>query len=270
VVAKVAEPGAWRFGRKEENVAGLSWVVAIAASFLLVGIIGLFQKEAPLLITLAGAAGAGAGELASTEVSMAELQALEEAPTVTEQILPPETVDLVQPTEIVPDLPELTEVMPLEDLFTVPAAPRIEDALRPVDPVPKVTPKPQPVASRAAPRRATASTSSSTGASPGSGAAGTGGSGGSGTVGAGAGKGRFPEPTYPSSARSRGVSGRVTLALSISATGVVESAAAISSQGGFTSGEQDTIAGFVRRNWRFPTGTPRRHTVNIVFKLQSR
>ncbi|MDZ4289737.1 MAG: energy transducer TonB [Prosthecobacter sp.] len=255
----------WRLGQHDENLAPLSWVVAIAASFLLIGVIGLFQKEMPLEITLGGRAGQGASDTETTELTMAELHAMEETPEVTEEQILPAVVPIADPIEVLQDLPELAEALVTEDVFTVPAAPKIEEALRPVDPA-KPRPRPQPAPARPRASRATTMASGTQGGTQGSG----GGAGGSGAVGAGSGSGKFPKPNYPSSARARGVSGLITLALTIGPAGKVEDAAAISSNGGFTSGEQDTVASYVERNWRFPTGAYRKHTVNIVFNLSSR
>lgn len=260
-----ALPETWRFRQRDENIAPLSWVVAIAASFFLIGVIGLFQKEMPLVITLGGRAGQGASDTAATDLTMAELHAMEATPEVTEEQILPAVVPIADPIEVLQDLPELAEALVTEDVFTVPAAPQIEEALRPVDPA-KPRPKPQLAPARPRASRATTTAAGAQGGTQGSG----GGAGGSGNVGAGGGSGKFPKPNYPSSARSRGVSGHIILALTISPAGQVESASAISSQGGFTSGEQDAVAGFVERHWRFPTGAYRKHTVNIVFNLSSR
>ena len=165
--------------------------------------------------------------------------------------------------EVFQDLPELAEALITDDVFTVPAAPRIEDALRPIDPTPP-KPKVQPAPARPRSSRPTTVASGAQGGTQGNG----GGGGGSSATGAGSGGGRMPRPSYPSSARSRGISGSMTLALSVTPAGVVESASVVSCQGAFTSGEQATVASFVRRNWRFPSGAYRKHTVPIVFKLQ--
>lgn len=263
-----ARAGAWRFQRREENVTALSWVVAVAGSVLLVGLAGILFAEAPFSITLSGRAGQGASDANTTELSMAELQAMEETPEVqpTEQVTPEEVPPPVEVPLEVPDLPELAEALVTEDVFTVPAAPKIESMVKPIDPA-QPKPKPKPVAA-AKPRasRATSMAAVTPGGTQGSG----GGSGGSGAIGSGSGTGKFPKPNYPSTARARGVSGRITLALSINPAGQVDSASAVGSQGGFNSQEQDTVAGFVQRNWRFPTGSYRKHTVNIVFNLSSR
>lgn len=275
VVRRAIATGSWKFNTREENVTGLAWMVAITGCFLLVGLAGILFLEKPLVITLSGRAGLGASDAESTELTMAELQAMEEVREVepVEQQQEMTLEDIPQPIDIpldIADLPELAEALVTEDVFTVPAAPKIEEIIKPIDPTePKPKPKPKQVAQtqpKLKANRATSTAATMAGGSVGSG----GGSGGNGAVGSGSGKGRFPKPNYPSTARARGVSGQVTLALSINPAGQVESASAVSSRGGFNAEEQDAVAGFVQRNWKFPAGSYRRHTVNIVFNLSSR
>jgi len=257
---------AWRFRCQDESLSGLSWLVAIAGSFLLIGMVGILRFEVPLMITLSGAAGMGASEVASQDTTMAELQAMEEAQEVISNDLEAteiiEVPEIMEVTQEMLDLPELTEALITEDLFTVPAAPKIETALRPVDPTkPKPQPKPQPKMARQQPRRATTTASGTPGGTQGSG----GGGGGNGAVGSG-GKGRFPSPPYPSFARSRGMKGTVTLTVRVSPAGMVENAT-VSGSTGFS--ELDSYAArWVRNNWRFPTGAVRSFRLPISFKLR--
>lgn len=254
----------WRFRPQEDSLCGVAWLVAIAGSFLIIGLVGVLRFEVPMIITLSGAAGAGASEVASQDTTMAELQAMEEAPEVvsSEMMETPDILEVPEIVEVTPemlDLPEMTEALITEDLFTVQAAPRIETVLTPVDPA-KPQPKPQPTVAKAAPRRAT-STVTAPGGTQGSG----GGGGGSGTIGSG-GKGKFPAPPYPSFARSRGIKGSVTLTIRVSPSGSVESVS-VSSGTGFS--ELDNYAAtWVRNNWRFPTGTVRSYRLPIAFKLR--
>jgi protein TonB len=255
----------WRFCPKEECLCGVAWLTAIAGSFLLIGLIGVLRFEVPMVITLSGAAGMGASEVASQDTTMAELQAMEEAPeVVSNEMETPEIIEVPDIVELTPemlDLPELTEALITEDLFTVQAAPVIETVLKVVDPAkPKPKPKPQPTVAKAAPRRAT-STVAAPGGTQGSG----GGGGGNGAVGSG-GKGKFPAPPYPSFARSRGIKGSVTLTIRVSPSGSVDSVS-VSSGTGFS--ELDNYAAsWVRNNWRFPTGTVRSFRLPIAFKLR--
>ncbi len=262
-------PGNWQIRRQEESLSGLSWLVAISGIFLLIGISGLrFQGFEP--ITFSGRAGLGAVENESTDVSMAELLAdaetLQENPTETPV---EETLEVPVPVEVpleMQDVPELTEALVPEDVFTIPAAPKIEVALKPVDPAaPKPKAKPKPVAAKPRSSRA-ASTVTATGGTEGSG----GGGGGSGRTGSGAGKGKVPTPPYPSGARSRKVSGTLTFSLKVSPAGKVEYAAVVSSNcinGGFTASEQSQIASYICRNWFLPG---RMGTLRLPVRFQLR
>lgn len=256
----------WRLGHQEESLCLLSWMVAITASFLLIGVVGLVRQEPFMVITLSGAMGKGASEIASQDTTMAELQAMEEAPEInaTEEVTPevievPQVMDM---PEAMPDLPELAQALITEDLFTIPAAPQIENALKPIDPAqPKPKPQPRPTVAKPRSSRATTTASGTPGGTQGNG----GGGGGNGAVGSG-GKGKFPSPPYPSFARARGMKGSVTLTVRVSPSGSVE-AATVSGSTGFS--ELDSYAAsWVRRNWRFPPGTARSFRLPIAFKLR--
>jgi len=255
-----------RFRRQEESLCAVSWLVAISGAFLLVGLVGMLRFELPMIITLSGAAGKGASEVASQDTTMAELQAMEEAPQVeANEVDTPEVIEVPELMDVQPeilDLPELTEALVTEDLFTVPAAPRIESVLTPVDPVkPKAQPKPKPMVAQKRSTPATTTASGTPGGTSGSG----GGGGGNGAVGSG-GRGKFPSPPYPSFARSRGIQGSVTLTVRVSPAGMVESAT-VSSGTGFSELDE-YAASWVRRNWRFPTGAVRSFRLPISFKLR--
>lgn len=245
-----------RFRFQEESLCGLCWLVAIASSFFVIGVVGMLRFDLPEPIKMSGRAGLGAVDNESTDVSMAELLAEAEADLVnpTENVVE-EAVDVPEPVEValeLLDLPEPTEALVTEDVFTVPAAPKIQEALKPVDPAkpkPKEQPKPKSVA-RPRSSRAT-STVVATGGTSGSG----GGGGGSGTKGSGAGKGKVPQPPFPSGARSRGVTGVVYFNLRVSPAGKVEYAAVVSSNctnGGFTASEQSQVASYICQNWFLP------------------
>lgn len=249
--------------RQEERLEALSWLVAFTGTFFLIGMMGMLHFEIPEGITLSGAAGMGASELTAQDTTMAELQAMEEPEMVPDQTEAPDVVEVPEVVEVPVDqldLPELTEVMTQEDVFTIPAAPRIESALKPVDPAP---PKPRSQTITPRPRRSTLLNSAAT-TTP----AATQGSrgGGSGAIGSGGGKGRFPTPPYPSFARSRGIQGSVTLSIHVSPSGTVESAMVASGTG--FSELDNYAASWVRRNWRFPAGTARNYRLPISFKLR--
>ena len=248
--------GSWQVRRSEESLFGLSWLVAIAGTFLLIGMVGMLKFRGFEPITFSGRAGLGAVDNLSTDTSMADLPATEESLNENPTDVPvDETLEVPEPVEIpleMQDLPELTDALVTEDVFTVPAAPKIEVAMKPVDPAtPKLKPKPKAVAAKPRSSRAT-STVTTVGGTEGSG----GGNGGGGRIGSGSGKGnKRPQPPYPSGARSRKVEGKLMFSFKVSPSGKVEYAAVISSNctnGGFTAAEQSQIASWICRNWLIP------------------
>ncbi len=255
--------------RQPQNHLGLSWMVALTACFFAVGVAGLFRQDESLPALLSGLPGEGPGVAAAAgmEAMMMDVQSAEavaeqtnalETPDVTEVPPLPDTVEMTQ------DLPEMEEALVAEDLFVIPAAPRVETALRPVDPV---EPAPKPVA-KAAPRPASRATGPRAGGSS-SGATGpAGGSGGAGTAGMASARGKFviPRPAYPSSLRALGVSGTVRLSIQVGASGRAESVAVVSSSG---SAALDAFAAsWVRRNGRGPAGAPGNVIAPLSFVLR--
>lgn len=249
----------WRFRDAEEGFRPLAWLVAFTSSFFLIGLAGVLREDLGMPFILLSSASAPAGlELASEETTMAELQAMSETEPLQEEVEVRETVEPPTFAEALPDLQDLPELIPAlvtEDLFAVPAAPPLETALTPQDP-----PKPRPAANRTpsparpSPRPAARAPSSSGGGTGGSGISSTGGG------------GRFPTPPYPTFARSRGIQGSVMLTIVVNAAGAVESAI-VSGSTGYS--ELDSYAAsWVRRNWRFPAGTPRSFKLPVVFKLR--
>lgn len=252
---------------KDEDLAALSWLVAILASFVMVGIYGAVTDHGIIPITLQGAPGAGANEAPAVETTMAELQAMEEqTEVVQEEVLEvPEIVEPVQAMEQFEDIPEIAEALVTEDVFIIPAAPKIETALRPVDPV--VKPKPEvkrTPAPRPATRTASTAAPSRTGGATGM-AGGGGGGGGNGASGSG-GKGKFPAPPYPSFARSRGMQGTCSLSIRVAPSGSVESVS-VSRSTGFSDLDSHAVS-WVRRNWRWPVGASRSYVLPVVFRLR--
>lgn len=256
--APTAQVKALRIEGVREMPAVLSWVLGISGSLLAVGIIGLFAPDLPPIHLKTLEDLAAAEDLPAIETSMAELLTLEasdEVPAETEPLLPLEMTEPVEvPLENL-DLPEIAEALTAEDVFAIPTAPRIEDALRPVDPV--VKPKPAPAPPRPSTPTASGGTRSSTpqaGSSGGTGSAGS------------SGKGKFPAPPYPSFARSGGMQGTVRLSISVGASGAVESVT-ITGSTGFSSLDS-YAASWVRRNWRWPGGSAKRYTLPLTFKLR--
>lgn len=265
----LARPSAGgRFLFQEESLCALSWLAGISSTFLLIGLVGMLRFELPMIITLSGAAGMGASEVASQDTTMAELQAMEEAPEiVANEVATPEVVDVPETLEVpqdMLDLPELTEALITEDLFTVPAAPRIETALTPVDPaLPKPQPKPKPAVAKARPSRATTTAA----ATPG----GTQGSGGGSSKGSATGKNIKSKLKFPSGASSRNVSGSLTLRMQVNAVGEIISATVVSSNctnGGFTTSEQNQIISDIRRKWRLPSYANSTIVQPVKFELE--
>lgn len=249
--------GVWRRRSTLQALIALSWIVGVSASFLAVGIIGMFAADLPPIHLKSLADLDNAVELPMIETSMAELQTLEaseDQPAETEPVLPVEILEVIEPPPPTLDLPEIAEAMTQEDIFAIPTAPKIEDALRPVDPV--VKPKPVPLPPR--PRTpvassSTPSTTSQTGMAGGTGASGSG-------------KGKFPQPAYPDFARSAGMQGTVRLSISVGPSGAVDGVSVIGSTG--FSALDDYAASWVRRNWRWPTGAAHRYTLPLTFRLR--
>jgi TonB family protein len=248
----------WRRQATIQVVVALSWTVAVTASFLAVGIIGMFAADLPPIHLKSLADLENAVELPMIETSMAELQTLEasnEQPAETEPLLPVEIPEAIETPPETLDLPEVAEAMTLEDVFAIPTAPKIEDALRPVDPV--VKPKPAPTPPR--PRTPVASTGTRSN-TPQAGTAG-----GTGTAGSG-GRGKFPAPPYPDFARGAGMQGTVRLSISVGPSGAVESVTVMGSTG--FSSLDEYAASWVRRNWRWPGGSSNRYTLPLTFRLR--
>lgn len=250
----------WRRQGTIQVVIALSWIVAVNASFLAVGIIGVFADDLPPIHLKTLADLDHAIEQPMIETSMAELQTLEaseEQPAETEPVLPVEIPEAIETPPQNLDLPEIAEAMSVEDIFAIPTAPKIEDALRPVDPV--VKPKPKPVLTPPRPRTPVAS-SGTRSSTPQTGAAG-----GTGTAGS-SGRGKFPAPPYPDFARGAGMQGTVRLSISVGPSGAVESVTVMGSTG-FNSLDE-YAASWVRRNWRWPGGSASRYTLPLTFRLR--
>ncbi len=249
----------WRAQNVVQAITALSWIVGISGSFLVVGLVGMLAADLPPIHLKTLADVMNAEESPLIETSMAELQTLEAAqdqPNETEPVLP---VEIPESIEIPPenlDLPEIAEAMTLEDIFAIPTAPKIEDALRPIDPV--VKPKPTPTPPR--PRTPVASSGGTRSSTPQAGTAG-----GTGTTGS-SGRGKTPAPPYPTFARSAGMQGTVRLVINVGPSGAVEGVSITGSTG--FSALDDYAASFVRRNWRWPAGAARRFALPLSFRLR--
>jgi len=246
-----------------EDLLQWSWLVAISASFLCVGLAGLGAGLGPEAILKQFSPDKSDLDSAADSALMADLVSespatSEVTPEVVEEVqeVPP-TVDLTQPPL---DLPELAEALVTEDLFTIPTAPKIEEALRPIDPTP-----PKPVVKKVAttqpstPRRTTASRS------PGTSTGGGVGSGGTGGGGSGNGKFVIPRPPYPNSLKSMGIQGSVRLKITVGTSGRPSSVSVIGTSGNSTLDQY--AAGWVRRNGKAPPGDVRTVIAPLSFVL---
>ncbi len=255
-------PVLWRRQSMVRVIMTLSWVVGITACFLAVGVIGLFASDLPP-IHLRELESDSADNAAMIETSMAELQSMdsseEAAAEQEESVLPVEIPEeITTPPENL-DLPELAEALTMEDVFAIPTAPKIENALKPVDPV--VRPRPAPAPPRTQ-KTASHSNTSSSSSRAGSASGATGGTG----SGVGTGRGKFPSPPYPGFARSGGMQGTVRLSINVGPSGAVESVNVMSSTG--YSSLDEYAASWVRRNWRWPGGTANRYSLPLTFRLR--
>jgi protein TonB len=262
----------WRHDRCTSDcqrpTMALSWVLAIALACLSIGGLGLTRpvhRPFQLLSMTPAPVGEEKFDLAMVEMSAPTAEDSSETPVeeiALDMVLPqPETLPELVP-ETQEDLPEVAEVLTADDLFTVPAAPPVEDMLKPETPRrPAPTPAP-PARPRTTPT--TASRSPATGSTT-TGTA-TGGTGGTGTSARGSSKGYFPAPPYPAAARSRGIQGTVYLSITFGANGRV-TAASVSRSSGYS--DLDRVAGdWVRRNWRAPAGQIGTFRQPVQFRLR--
>lgn len=253
----------WRRRGTVQTFVGLCWVLGTCATFLAVGVVGMFAADVPWYQLKTLEALVEESDMELQETSMAELQS-EAAPAaeIAEEPveLPQEIIDPVETPPEMQDLPELVEAMTTEDIFAIPTAPKIEDAMRPVDPVAKPRPRPAPTKPRATVAKSGGGTGSPTGRQ---GVAG-GVAGGTGT----SGNGRLinPKPSYPSAARSAGMQGTTSVSITFNAAGRVESAVVVSSSG-YSILDNAAISS-IQRNWRWPGNGTRKVRVPIKFSLR--
>jgi len=262
----------WRCGRqvvvRERPLLVLSWTLAVAGFFLVVGLIGLLRplewKQARLAVS---------GADVAVELAMVELAGLMEeaasAPAAAEASVPEAALEASELSGAVPefrDLPEPVEVLTRDDVFQIPAAAPVESMASPQRPSPP-PPSPNPPARPAAVKKSAGpSGGASIGASGGGARAGSGGSSGDGAGGAARGTGYFPTPPYPAQARSRGQQGTVQLSLVFGADGRVASAS-VSRSSGYS--ELDRAASqWVRRHWRAASGQVGTFRLPVHFKLR--
>jgi TonB family protein len=243
----------------------LSWLVAITATFLTVGVVGMFEKEALMPILLSGTVGESGDEKAAIQAAMVDLQTDEQVSQETVQETSPEVLEVPPPIQVLDqplDLPELAEALVTEDVFVIPTPPKIETALRPQEPAPP-KPKPKPAATPTQSRMTARSTTGAAGSVSARG--GTGGTGSSGTSNL---RGTFniPRPSYPSSLKSMGVQGTVRLSITVGSSGRAESVSVIGSSG--NSSLDQFAASWVRRNGRGPSGLSGTFIAPLTFVIR--
>ena len=237
-------------------VITLSWIVGVTGSFLTVGIIGMFAADLPPIHLKTLEDLENAIELPMEEAPMGDLMTPEASADQPAETVPVVSVEIPEAVETPPenlDLPEIAEAMTMKDIFAVPTAPKIEDALRPIDPALRPKPAPSP--------RTTAAPSSSvtrSGTSQGGNAGGTSGGGSGGKI-------YRPQPSYPEFARTAGMQGTVRLSISVGPSGAIEGVSVISTTG--FSALDEYAASYVRRSWHFPPGAAHRYTVPLTFRL---
>lgn len=233
---------------KTRNAHLLSaWGAGVALLFLGIGLHGAVQPLIPVAVEFIPRT------VSPEEIMIEEFQP-PPAPAAAEAAEPVAQDPVIEEIEIppVPEIaepltpPEIVEITPLESI--------------PEPPKPKPLPAAQPLARQPAaqarppaqaPRPATPGTSSGSGAP---------------TLFTGSGKGRFPAPYYPASARKAGLQGSVQLLVTVEANGVPSSVVVTKSCG---HAVLDTAArdGVLRR-WRWPTGTVRSILVPIRYRLE--
>ena len=221
-------------------------------SLLCLGI-GLQGAVTPLLPASARAPIPFADETVMVEVfdPPAAAPAAEESPVEPEK--EEEDIEIPPLLEITPPLtpPEMVELTPLEEVREPPPVPK------PVTP----EPKPKPV-QKALPRPAARKPSTNANA----------GGGGNGSApmefnGNGKEGGRYPKPTYPSSALRAGQEGMVRLLVTVETSGMPSSIEVTASSGYavLDRAARDTI----QRRWRWPAGPARRYfTVPVYFNIK--
>lgn len=161
-----------------------------------------------------------------------------------------EDIEIPPLPQITPPLtpPEMVEITPLEEARELPKPKPIEK--KPEVPKPAPSPKPRPASKPAAPSGA---------ANAGSGSSPV-------TFNRTGSAGRFPDPTYPASARAAKQQGTVRLLVTVEASGIPSAVEVTSSSGSsaLDNAARDTIS----RRWRWPAGVVRKFIVPIRFVLQ--
>lgn len=231
---------------KTRNAHLLSaWGAGVALLFLGIGLHGAVQPLIPVATEFTPRT------VPPEEIMIEEFQP-PPAPAAAEAAEPVAQDPAIEEIEI-PSVPEIAEpIMPPEMVDITPLEPILENP----KPVPATQPpvrKPAALARPPAPspRPATPGTSSGSGAP---------------ALVSGRGKGRFPEPYYPASARKAGLQGRVHLQVTVEANGEPSSVVVTKSCG---HAVLDAAArNSVLRRWRWPTGQVRQLPIIIHYNLE--
>lgn len=174
--------------------------------------------------------------------------------------------ELETPPETEPEIVEELEIPPLPVIETPLSPPEMAE-LTPLEPVREVPPakvEPPKPAPASKPKRVAQKSSASK--IDNEGQTGSGGSGAP-TLFTGGGKsGKFPSPSYPSSARSGGLQGVVRLLVVVESSGLPGSVSVETSSGHTVL--DNAASDHLRRRWRWPAGDMRRYIVPIRFVLQ--
>jgi TonB family protein len=218
---------------------GLSSVLALSATFLAVGVLGMVTYELPEVSLRDSLLEVDAQSMQPLDSLLAELpgesSALPDAAAqTTESSEPPPMEAAVSPSLEPVELPELVHAMTPEDVFAVPPAPLVEDLAKVLEPKPQSTPPRIITTSRRTSTSSAASSGSALSAAVGNGKA-------------GAPAGRCPKPPYPSFARSARMTGTVKLRIVGNMTGHVEQVSVVSTCG-FSALDEYT-ANYVRKYW---------------------
>jgi len=231
---------------KTSNAHLLSaWGAGIALLFLGIGLHGAGQPLSPVAVAFTP-------RLVSAEEIMIEEFQPPPAPAAAEIAEPVPQDPLIDEIEI-PSVPEIEVPLTPPEMMEL-------TQLEPILEKPKPVPAPQPpVGKPAAQARPPAEAPRPTvpGTSSGSGAP---------TLSSGSGKGRFPAPYYPASARDAGLIGTVHLQVIVEANGLPSSVDLVKSSG---HPVLDTAARqSVQRRWRWPAGNVRSLPVMIHYRLE--
>lgn len=221
-----------------------AWLSGLAVAMLTLGTYGALQ---PLLPPVEEVFFTG-----DDSVQVVDFQPPAEAPAQAQEEVPQEQPAEPEVEVEIPVLPEITPPL------TPPEVPELVTVDQP--PPPKATPpekkKTEEPKTKSAPRRTSQTTGSSTSA----------GTGGAPTLFTGGGGGRFPQPSYPASARSARIQGTVRIMITVEESGLPSSVDVQTSSG--SSALDNAAADCLRRRWRWPAGPVRRYIVPVRFQLR--